>query len=81
MTNFYAQPFSIEHTGFYFNSFENFEAGMEKLNKKGCEEVEIQFINGDEHLAQLANATNIHQGAVASGSKSLTTLTEPTPSK
>ncbi len=64
MTEFYAQPYSIEHTGFYFDSFENFEAGMEKLNKKGCEEVEIQFIDGDDHLARLANATSIHQGDV-----------------
>ena len=47
MTEFYAQPYSIEHTGFTFNSFETFEAGMEKLNKRGCEEVEIQFIDGD----------------------------------
>ncbi len=61
MTEFYAQPYSIEHTGFYFNSFETFEAGMEKLNKKGCEEVEIQFIDGDDHLARLASTATIHQ--------------------
>ena len=48
MTEFYAQLYSIEHTGFTFNSFETFEAGMEKLNKRGCDEVEIQFIDGDE---------------------------------
>ena len=65
MTEFYAQPYSIEHSGFYFNSFENFEIGMEKLNKRGCEEVEIQFIDGANHLARLANATNIHQGDIA----------------
>ena len=64
MTEFFAQPYSVEHTGFYFNSIEVFETGMEQLNKKGCEEVEIQFIDGSDHLVQLANAANIHQGNV-----------------
>ncbi|MES9822831.1 MAG: antirestriction protein ArdA [Candidatus Thiodiazotropha endolucinida] len=64
MTEFYAQPYSIEHTGFYFNSFEKFETGMEELNKKGCEEVEIQFIDGEDHLARLADAANVDQGNV-----------------
>lgn len=64
MTEFFAQPYSIEHTGFYFNNIEVFETGMEQLNKKGCEEVEIQFIDGSDHLLQLANAANIHQGNV-----------------
>ena len=64
MTQFYAQPYSLDHTGFYFDSLETFEAGMEVLNSRGCEEVEIQFIDGDEHLAELAKAASIHQGDV-----------------
>lgn len=64
MTEFYAQPYSIEHTGFYFDSIEKYEAGMEKLNKRGCEEVEIQFIDGDDHLSRLADAAKIGQGDV-----------------
>ena len=28
MTGFYAQPYSLDHTGFYFDSFETFEHGM-----------------------------------------------------
>jgi len=64
MTEFYAQPYSIEHTGFYFDSIEKFETGMENSNKCGCEETEIQFIDGDDHLANLANAANIGQGDV-----------------
>jgi antirestriction protein len=64
MTEFYAQPYSLDHTGFYFDSIEKFEAGMKALNKRGCEEVEIQFIDGDDHQADLANAANIHQGDV-----------------
>lgn len=64
MTEFYAQPHSTEHTGFYFNSIDEFEAGMEKLNQKGCEEVEIQFIDGDDYLADLANTAHIGQGDI-----------------
>ena len=65
MTEFYAQPYSTDHIGFYFDSVETFEAGMEKLNAKGCEEVEIQFINGEAHLAQLAKSAYIGQGEIA----------------
>jgi hypothetical protein len=61
MTEFYAQPYSLDHTGFYFNSFETFEAGMKRLNKQGCEEVEVQIIDGEDHLVRLAAAANIHQ--------------------
>lgn len=51
MTEFHAQPYSLDHTGFYFSSTEIYEAGMKRLNDQGCEEVEIQFIDGDAHLA------------------------------
>lgn len=64
MTTFYAQPYSIDHTGFYFDSFEAFEEGMDKLEARGCEEVEIQFIDGESHHADLARAASIHQGNV-----------------
>ena len=64
MTTFYAQPYSLDHTGFYFESIEEFETGMEKLNKIGCEEVEIQFIDGDDHQAALANEAGINQANI-----------------
>ena len=64
MTEFYAQPYSLDHTGFYFDSIEKFEEGMEKLNKLGCEEVEIQFIDGEEHLCDLTKSVGIHQGDI-----------------
>ena len=76
MTEFYAQPYSIEHTGFYFGSPERFEAGMEKLNKKGCEEVEIQFIDGEDHLVRLAGAANVGQGSVDTWFEDLEDLDE-----
>ncbi|MBL3591241.1 MAG: antirestriction protein ArdA [gamma proteobacterium endosymbiont of Lamellibrachia anaximandri] len=65
MTELYAQPYSIEHTGFYFDSIERFENGMEQLNERGCEEVEIQFINGDAHHPSLFDAANIQQGDIS----------------
>ena len=34
---------------------------MSKLNKQGCEEVEIQFIDGELHLAELASSASIGQ--------------------
>lgn len=57
MTTFYAQPYNQEHTGFSFTDFDEYEEGMEKLNDAGCEEVEIQFIDG-EH-ADLANSISL----------------------
>lgn len=65
MTTFYAQPYSLDHTGFYFESLEEFEAGMEKLNKRGCEEVEVQLIDGENHHAALAEAAGINQANIA----------------
>ncbi|MBL3591770.1 MAG: antirestriction protein ArdA [gamma proteobacterium endosymbiont of Lamellibrachia anaximandri] len=65
MTEFYAQPYSPEHTGFYFDSIEKFDSGMKALNKKGCEEVEIQFIDGEAHEPSLFKAAGIHQGNIS----------------
>jgi len=76
MTEFYAQPYSLEHTGFYFDSLEKFEAGMEKLNQKGCEEVEIQFIDGEAHLVRLAEAAHIGQSNVDTWFEELDDLDE-----
>jgi len=64
MATFYAQPYSLDHTGFYFEDMDEFETGMDKLNAQGCEEVEIQFIDGDDHQADLAKAAEINQATV-----------------
>ncbi|MBT3045013.1 MAG: antirestriction protein ArdA [Candidatus Thiodiazotropha sp. (ex Codakia orbicularis)] len=64
MTTFFAQPYSIEHTGFYFDSLEDFEAGMKKLNARGCEEVEIQYIDGECGHSRLAKATGLDQATI-----------------
>ncbi|MFI0416200.1 MAG: antirestriction protein ArdA [Candidatus Thiodiazotropha sp.] len=64
MTTFYAQPYSLDHTGFYFDSIEDYEAGMEQLNRRGCEEVEIQFIDGETHHADLAGSAGVSQASI-----------------
>ena len=65
MTEFYAQPFSMDHAGFYFSSYEAYQNGMNRLYAGGCEEVEIQFIDGEPYHAALFNAANIGQGGIA----------------
>ena len=65
MTELYAQPYSLEHTGFYFDSIEKYDEGMEKLNEKGCEEVEIQFIDGDADQYKLFDAASINQSNIS----------------
>jgi len=65
MTELFAQPYSTEHTGFYFDSIEKFDEGMEALNEKGCEEVEIQFIDGDAHQPSLFKAASIDQSNIS----------------
>jgi len=64
MTEFYAQPYSIDHQGFYFNDTESFQAGMDRLNSQNCEEVEIQFIDGESYQAELAKMASIGQGDI-----------------
>ncbi|MBU0499560.1 MAG: hypothetical protein KJ867_05935, partial [Gammaproteobacteria bacterium] len=65
MTTFYAQPYSLDHTGFFFDSLEQYETGMRQLETRGCEEVEIQFIDGEDPLAELAKVAVIGQGDIA----------------
>jgi hypothetical protein len=63
-TRLHAQPYQ-DAAGFYFGSTEEFEAGMAKLNKRGIEEVEIQFIDGSKGDAELFAALKLSQVNVA----------------
>ena len=64
MTTLFAQSYLYRDTGFYFDSIEEFDAGMKRLNAKGIEEVEIQFIDGEDYEAKLFNAAGISQSNV-----------------
>lgn len=63
VTKLYAQPYADAH-GFYCSSSEEFDAGMAKLARRHVEEVEIQFIDGPDSLAQLFGALDIGQADV-----------------
>jgi hypothetical protein len=58
-TTLYANPYDTSYTGFYFTSTEEFESNM---NKAPFEEVELDFIDGNN--PGLFHAVKIHQGNV-----------------
>jgi hypothetical protein len=58
-TTLYANPYDTSYTGFYFGSIEEFN---EQLSQTSYEEVEIDYIDGDN--PGLFQATKIHHGNV-----------------
>ena len=58
-TTLYANPYDISYTGFYFGSIEEFN---DQLSQASYEEVEIDYIDGDN--PRLFQATKIHHGNV-----------------
>ena len=68
MTTLHAQPYDLAAAGFYFDTAEAYAAKAAALRndyREPVEEFEIQFIDGDEIDAALANAVGLHQGDVA----------------
>ncbi|MEQ8348877.1 MAG: hypothetical protein RIB84_07630 [Sneathiellaceae bacterium] len=64
MTTLYAQPYDITATGFYFETAEQYAAQAAKaVNDYGqrVEEFEIQFIDGENPDAALAEAWGLNQ--------------------
>lgn len=64
MTTLYAQPYDFSATGFYFDSFEEYNSkSIALMNEYGepVEEFEIQFIDGDGIDCQLFEALSINQ--------------------
>ena len=64
-TTLYANPYDTSYTGFYFGSIEEFN---DQLSQASYEEVEIDYIDGDN--PGLFQATKIHHGTLTSGSMS-----------
>lgn len=62
MPTLHATPYDISYSGFYFDTIEEFEQGMEEAP---FEEVEIQFIDGKEEECLLFKLCKPHQGSVA----------------
>ncbi len=64
MSSFYAQPYDISATGFYFEILEEYEEKSSKLvNDAGfpVEEFEIQFIDGEDIDCKLFDALGLSQ--------------------
>ena len=64
MSTFFAQPYSNDAIGFYFDTFEQYELNVSQC--KDCfghavEEFELQFIDGDTEDAQAFEACRIDQ--------------------
>jgi len=64
-STYYAQPYNIGATGFYFDSYEDYQ-GQAAALRDDCgspvEEFEIQYINGDD--GQLFRACDVQQGSL-----------------
>lgn len=58
MPKLYAQPYSVEAVGFYFDDLEEYE---KKVAKSDVEEFEIQFIDGDHDELDLFKALGVTQ--------------------
>lgn len=67
MTTFYAQPYNIDASGFYFDSAKAYaKKATTNRDRFGMpvEEYEIQFINGDDTDQLLAKALPINQATI-----------------
>lgn len=67
MTQFYAQPYDISATGFYFEDMQEYDAKYAACkNDFGgqVEEFEIQFIDGETIDAELFRALDINQSNI-----------------
>lgn len=67
MTTFFAQPYDISATGFYFEDIESYEAKIGSIhNDHGdpVEEFEIQIIDGDLIDIECCNAIGINQANI-----------------
>ena len=64
---FYAQPYGLSASGFYFRDYKSFLAKSRNLKNdygQTVEEFEIQFIDGERKDAELFKALGIHQGNI-----------------
>ncbi len=75
--SYYAQPYSLDATGFYFNSLEDYKEKAEALRDhfgNVVEEFEIMFIDGDDE--QLFSACGINQANMATWFNDVVALDE-----
>lgn len=78
MTTLHATPYISygTYSGFYFTSFDEYIEKYDRALKEfGCEEYEIQFIDGEG--CAIFSAANIHQGNIKEFFEVLETLNTP----
>lgn len=64
MTTLFAQPYDITATGFYFDSYDDYESkasALENEQDDPVEEFEIQFIDGEEIDSEMSKAFELNQ--------------------
>ncbi|BFT29914.1 hypothetical protein D210916BOD24_10900 [Alteromonas sp. D210916BOD_24] len=64
MTTLFAQSYGDASVGFYFEDYSEYCKGIDRLNYKGYEEFDIQFIDGESGQASLFKAASISQASV-----------------
>ncbi|MEM6889979.1 MAG: antirestriction protein ArdA [Pseudomonadota bacterium] len=67
MTQFFAQPYDLSATGFYFETEEQYREKITTIRNdygQPVEEFEIQFIDGERIDAALANAWGLNQANI-----------------
>lgn len=68
MTLLFAQPYDVSATGFYFESFEDYQSKAAKaVNDYGqpVEEFEIEFVDGEDIDCELAKAWDLSRFNIA----------------
>lgn len=68
MTTLFAQPYDITANGFFFETIEDYAeqaAALQNSSGDPVEELEIQFIDGSEIDAELADAWGLNQANVS----------------
>jgi hypothetical protein len=61
MSKYYANPYSTNHSGFYFEDYDDFWDKIEPYEAEGVEEFEIEFIDGPAWEGALFTAAGINQ--------------------
>ncbi len=67
MTTFYAQPYDVTASGFYFEDAETYLARVNTVTNEfgdAVEEFELQFIDGEDIDSELAKALGLYQNTI-----------------
>ncbi len=69
MAKYYAQPYALSATGFYFDDAETYKAKINSIKNdygESVEEFEIQFVDGETIDCELCKAMGLYQSNILS---------------